>query len=63
MSHSAADKAGVSPAGMGVQTATLLPEGKLARLEAAAGTRVTCLTGRLWVTLAGDGNDHLLGAG
>lgn len=32
-----------------VQTARLLPEGALYRVEAVPGTRVSCLTGVLWI--------------
>jgi quercetin dioxygenase-like cupin family protein len=46
-----------------VHAAQLLPEGRLHRVEAVSGTTVTCVTGRLWVTLAGDGDDHLLSPG
>ena len=40
-----------------------LAAGALQRRQVAAGTTLTVLAGRLWITLEGDPDDHIVAAG
>lgn len=52
-----------APAAPVTHNAQLLPQGKIERIEAVPGTRVRCVTGKLWITLAGDSGDYILSTG
>ena len=54
---------GAGSSRLAAQTAALLPEGRLRRIDAERGTSVQCITGRLWITFAGDAVDHVLNPG